>query len=94
MSSGRPRTHSDEAILDAVDELVEAGDRDLWEGGVRPETLADELDIPVDTARRYIRALVDDGELVRVRGACPEEPYHPRASWLPANHPDAQPPDP
>jgi len=92
MSDGRPRSHTDEAVLDVVVELVASGHRDLWEGGVRPETLAAALDVPKPTAKTYLQRLVNAGDLVQVWGADPES-YHPRVSYLPADHADAQPPE-
>jgi len=92
MTDGRPPTHSAEDVLEAIDQLLEAGERDLWEGGVRPETVADELHTSASSAEDRLTALVDDGELVAVDGACPET-YRPRVSYLPADHPDAQAPE-
>ena len=89
MGSGRPRSYTDEAVLNAVEQLLDEGRRDLAEGGIRPESLADQLDVPHGTAKTYIHSLVEAGDLVRVDGAHPED-YHPRKSYLPADHPDAQ----
>lgn len=88
MSDGRPRSVSDEAILEAVRSLVEAGDRDDGNGGVRPDTVAAELDAPTPTIRKHIFQLADAGELARVWGWGPDS-NEPRMSFLPADHPDA-----
>lgn len=89
---GRPPSYSDAELVEAVETLTERGERDRLEGGVRPETIADYLDVGADRVDRKCRLLVDDGELAQVWGACPDT-FLARHSYLPADHPDAQPPE-
>lgn len=80
--------HSDAAVLEAVDEALAAGDRDLLEGGVTPTDVAQHCGLSPDRLQDRFRALEVDGELSKVWGADPET-YRARVSWLPADHPDA-----
>lgn len=81
----------DETLLDVVEELVEAGERDMLDGGVRAERVADEVPISTSRLQERLATLASEGALVRVWGANPDN-YDPRLSYLPATHPDAEEP--
>lgn len=66
---------------------VAAGERDLMEGGVPTPAIAEGLGITKDAARGSVSRLIANGSLVRVWGSNPET-LAPRASYLPADHPD------
>jgi len=82
----------DETLLDVVGELVEAGERDLLDGGIRAERVADEVPISTSRLQERLAALASEGKLVRVWGAGPDS-YDARLSYLPADHPDAEEPE-
>lgn len=81
----------DETLLEALDELAEAGERDKLNGGVPPETVAEEVGISASRASERLATLLSDGDVVRVWGADPET-YRCRESYLPPGHPDTDPP--
>lgn len=87
-SQGGP---TDEAIVDAVRDAIEAGQTDLLDGGVSAAALADEFGMEQTSIEDRVRYLVDRGQLVRVWGARPSPPYRPRQSYLPADMVDDEP---
>ena len=76
------RHRSDEEVLAAVRDAVDAGETDLLDGGVTIESVAKRTGHAVATAEHRLRELARDGKLVRVRGANPET-YEPRWTYLP-----------
>jgi predicted transcriptional regulator len=80
---GRPQKLSDDKLLKVIHDAVEAGETDLLEGGVPAEVIVDRVPLYKSTVEKHLRRLVDDGLLVRVRGADPAS-YRPRDSYLPS----------
>lgn len=63
-----------DAYTDAVATLYERGETDLLEGGVRPETVADEFGVAADTARHKLLILRKRGHLEEIWGVGPNGP--------------------
>lgn len=82
------RIYSDDALVAIVQAWVAAGIRDDAGGGVSPVTLARVVDATHSGIAPRLRALADEGRLVRVEGIGPRT-SRPRPSFLPAGHPDA-----
>jgi len=80
---GRPQTLSDDELIAVVREAVADGETDLLEGGVTADRIADRVPLSPSTVEKHLRRLVDEDQLVRVRGADPVS-YRPRESYLPA----------
>lgn len=78
-------------ILGAIDEAIEDGNRDGFGGGVRSDHLTEYVDRASETIRTHLIKLTQQGKLTRVHGV--DEQPKPRVSYLPSDHPDAQPPE-
>jgi len=81
---------SDETVLDAVEDLYEAGVTDGLEGGVPAEAVVEHDDIPytLATVKGRLSALADNrNDLVQVIGVSPETGTI-RHSYLPADEVD------
>ncbi|WP_336359006.1 hypothetical protein [Haloarcula sp. CGMCC 1.6347] len=80
----------DVAILEAVHEALDNGDRLALQGGPRPTHVAQHCELQPESARKRLDALVEQGTLVQVWGADTDQPGFPgRVGYLPAGHPDA-----
>lgn len=79
--------HTADEVRDAVETALAEGRTDGLEGGVATETIAEIVGIEDSTVSTYLRALVEVGELERVRGLSPDGVV--RSSVLPADHPHA-----
>jgi predicted ArsR family transcriptional regulator len=75
---------TNDAIVEAVRDAYQDDRTDLLEGGVPCRVLADELGMEMAGMRDRLVELVEEGRLVKVRGATPDN-YRPRVSYLPAD---------
>jgi hypothetical protein len=75
---------SDDALVEAVEEAVQDGATDPWEGGVPDEEVAARTALAQRTARERLSTLADAGRLRQVWGLTPET-QEPRVSYLPAD---------
>lgn len=75
---------TDDELLALLEELYEDREnRDLAEGGVAPEVLADHHPIAQSTARDRMAELADEGEVIRCDGLNPDSKEY-RQSFAPA----------
>jgi len=79
---------TDEEILAAVHDALDAGERDLMAGGIPLQPVADRVPASRSWVHKRLCDLVDRGLLTAVYGADPET-YEPRKSYLPPGHPEA-----
>ena len=90
--SYKPRSASDETLIEAVRDCYEDGKHDLADGGVHPEVLADHDDVPyaASTLGTRLRNIAQShDELVQVHGLSPDK--KPRVSYIPSDEYDEDP---
>jgi len=75
-----------ETIREAIQACLSEGVRDGAGGGVHASHIVERIDRSSSAVRKRLHAMETDGEVVQVWGIEGE----PRASWLPADHPDAE----
>jgi hypothetical protein len=80
---GRPRTHTDEEIVETIEELLDEGKGDLADGGISIAVLSDRLEYDLKSTRDRINELLESGDVVKVDGLTPET-FRPRKSYVPA----------
>jgi len=83
---------SKDAILRAINRALLRDERDLLEGGIAAETIAEHVSIKRSTVRDKTWELVEDGVLMQVWGSNPRT-GKPRESYLPVSHDDARTPE-
>ncbi len=69
-------------VFEVVWRRYKRGERDLWEGGVAPRVVADDLDAKVSSVSEVCSRLRDEGILVELDGARPSD-YGYRRSFAP-----------
>lgn len=83
----RGRAVSDDELLAAVENALEAGETDGLDGGVHASTVADRLGIHQNVASTRLRACANAGLLEPVQGVAPDS-ARPRVSYLPPERVD------